>query len=117
MRLLPCDTGMQAMCSDESVEGWADFLEAASARTTGSDQERPVRSHDDGRLGSVWSNLPVCRNVSVWAIASRLFMMKVWVRGTTRKSLIPGALARSTETIPSSGPGMSQENSGLRLRF
>ena len=50
-------------------------------------------------------------------MTSRLLMMKLWVCGKTRKSLIPGTLARSTETIPSSGPGMSHENKGLRLRL
>ena len=43
-------------------------------------------------------------------------MMNVWVAGTTRKSAAPSTFARSTLTLPSSGPGMSHEPIGFRLR-
>ena len=38
-----------------------------------------------------------------------LRMMKVWLWGNTRKSSIPVILARSTATLPSSGPGITAE--------
>ena len=43
-------------------------------------------------------------------------MMNVCEAGTVRNPAIPSSRALSTETLPSSAPGIQRENSGFRLR-
>ena len=43
--------------------------------------------------------------------------MNVWVAGSTRNDDEPSMFARSTPTVPSSGPGMSQDPMGFMLRL